>query len=753
MTGKINLKLLFQSVLFCLVFFTGYFSFSQTDEEAGDLKVGLVLSGGGAKGLAHIGVLKAIEEAGVRIDYIGGTSMGAVIGALYASGYSAVQLDSIFNSTDFDILIRDDIPRSAKTFYEKKESERYAIILPFDGFRIGFPSGLSKGQNFYNLLSKLTGHVNDIHDFSKLPIPFFCIATDVETGQEVILDHGYLPKAVAASGALPSLFSPVIINDTILIDGGVVNNYPVREVRGKGMDLIIGVDVQDSLKNRDQLRSAFSVLLQISNYRTIGHMKEKREETDLYFHPDIKDFSVVSFAAGRAIIESGYVSATEKIDSLKKIAGRQKKIEKEPVVIKKLDTLHIDKVEITGNEKYTRSYVLGKLKIKTPVKLSYEKFTEGINNLSATGNFQSIDYRLQEDDSGKTTLLVKLRESKSQTSLRFGVHYDDLFRTAALVNFTRKRVITNNDIVSLDLIVGDNLRYNFEYYIDKGYYWSVGFNSSYHFFKTNVPLSFVDADFQNESPWPVNKIALDYSDFTNQLYFETLLHRFFTFGIGAEHKYLRYLSETIGRDSNQLKSIFESTNYFSSYGFLQYDSYDNSFFPKSGMYLSGDLHWYLLSKGRNKDFEPFSIAKAKMGYAATVVNRLAFNLTVEGGFKLGGSGATPLDFGLGGYGFMEMNNIIPFQGYGAISLRGNSYLKTTLTLDYEILNKSHILLAANFANVGDELFGSRNWWKVPYSGFSVGYGLETLFGPMEVKYARSPQLSKGELYVSLGYRF
>src|SRR5690606_38187561 len=219
---------------------TCYFSQEKAEE---DIKVGLVLSGGGAKGLAHIGALKVIEESGVRIDYIGGTSMGAIIGALYASGYSAKQLDSIFKETNFSTLIQDEIPRSAKTFYEKEESEKYALVLPFDKFKVGFPSGLSKGQNVYNLLSKLTSHVSTVSDFGKLPIPFFCVATNVETGKEVILDRGYLPRAVTASGALPSLFSPVVVRDTVLIDGGVVNNYPVNEVRAKGMDIVIGVDV------------------------------------------------------------------------------------------------------------------------------------------------------------------------------------------------------------------------------------------------------------------------------------------------------------------------------------------------------------------------------------------------------------------------------------------------------------------------------------------------------------------------------
>ena len=743
-----------KKILFIALAMLSTVAFSQ-DETANDLKVGLVLSGGGAKGLAHIGALKVIEDAGIRIDYIGGTSMGAIIGSLYASGYSARQLDSIFGQTNFGTLIQDEIPRASMTFYEKQQSEKYAVVLPFENFRIGFPSGLSKGQNVYNLLSRLTGHVSEISDFDKLPIPFFCVATNVETGEEVILDKGYLPQAVTASAALPSLFRPVMIDDALLIDGGVVNNYPVDEVRAKGMDVIIGVDVQDSLKTRDKLQSAFRVLVQINNFRTIRDMVDKREKTDVYIHPNITDFSVISFVDGRKIISEGEESASAYQNDLEWIASQQRPTEKEEVVLKQLDTLEIDRVEIEGNKKYTRSYVMGKLKLRTPAKITYSDFSEGINNLSATGNFQSINYKFSADSQQKTKLQLKLRENNSQMFLRFGLHYDNLFKTAALVNITRKRLITNNDIASLDLIAGDNLRYNFEYYIDKGYYWSVGFNSKYHFFETGVPLSFVNADFALETSLPINNVSIKYSDFTNQLYIETLLRRTFVFGAGGEHKYLRYLSETIGTDSRNLpRTVFESTNYYSAYGFLKYDTYDNSFFPKKGAYFSGDLHWYLMAQGQNKEFSPFSIAKAKMGFAQTLRNRFSVHLVAEGGFKLGGSKSTPLDFALGGYGFMEMNNIIPFLGYEAISIRGNTYLKSTLTFDYEIFRKNHINIGANIANVGNDLFDDAEWIrKIQYTGLFLGYGMETILGPMEIKYSYSPDLHQSEWYVALGYRF
>lgn len=308
------------------------FSLLNFSQEKDSPKVGLVLSGGGAKGLAHIGVLKVLEEQGVKIDYIGGTSMGAIIGGLYASGYSARELDSIFNQQNFDILIQDDLPRRAKTFYEKEDAEKYAITLPFDNFDISFPSGLFKGQNIYNLMSRLTMHVSGVEDFSELPIPFFCIAANVETGEEVILDEGSLAKAISASGAIPTILSPIKMEGQLLTDGGVANNYPVEEMRSRGADIIIGVDVQDSLANKEKLKDVFEIMNQISNFRTIRDMKTKRPLTDIYIKPDITPFTVLSFEEGNAIIKTGRVAALKSLPELEKFGLRTRKsIERKPV--------------------------------------------------------------------------------------------------------------------------------------------------------------------------------------------------------------------------------------------------------------------------------------------------------------------------------------------------------------------------------------------------------------------------------------
>lgn len=725
------------------------------EQQPKELKVGLVLSGGGAKGLAHIGALKIIEESGVRIDYIGGTSMGAIIGGLYASGYSARQLDSIFEELDFDQLIQDNIPRTSKTFYEKNESDKYAVTLPFDGLKVSFPSGLSKGQNVYNLFSQLTSHVNDIDDFSKLPIPFFCVATNVETGKEVVLKRGYLPQAISASGALPSIFAPVIIDKEVLVDGGVTNNYPIDRLKELGMDLIIGVDVQDSLRSRKDLTSALSVIVQINNFRTINDMVEKRKKTDIYINPDISGFTVVSFDQGRSIIEAGEKETLKFKDQLEAIAAQQLKINRPKMDFFKEESIFLEEVEISGNENYTRAYVLGKLKLRTPDSISYRLLNEGINNLSATGNFQDINYRFVEGENGAYTIHFDLIESENRTLLRLGAHYDELYRTAALINVTRKRLITNNDIASFDFVVGDNIRYNFNYYIDKGYYWSIGLNSHFNFFEQNVQTSFIIPEMVTDSETNLNQIQLKYGDLTNQLFVETLFRRIFVLGAGAEHKWLRYLTESIGIDENNIpRTIFENTNYFSTYGYLKYDTYDDSFFPTEGVYFDGDFHLYLVANGENKAFSQFSIAKAKIGSALGLSKNFTVQVTAEGGFKIGGKATRSLDFFVGGFGFQEVSNIVPLVGYQPLSLRGDTYLKSALTLDYEIFKKHHLNITANICNVGDGLFESRQWIEgIDYTGFALGYGMETFLGPLQIKYAYSPEFDQGEWHVSAGFGF
>lgn len=739
---------------FIIVFiFITSFTFSQ-DKTKKDVKIGLVLSGGGAKGLAHIGALKVIDSLGIRIDYISGTSMGAIVGSLYASGYSGKEIDSIFKDVNFDKIINDDLPRAAKTFYERDNSEKYAITLPFEHFKLKLPTALSKGQNTLSLLSKLTLHVSDVDDFSKLPIPFFCIATNIETGKAIMLDKGNLPQAITASGAFPSLFQPVLIDDQLLIDGGVVNNYPIDELRAKGMDLIIGVDVQDDLASRDDLKSALDVLLQINNYRTINDMKQKSLKTDIYIKPDISNFTVVSFSDGREIIDNGEKAAIKEMDALKHVASMQKNKKEKRVSIKPVDSIQINSIFIEGNQKYTNSYITGKLKFKQNVKLHYDRYVEGVNNLAATNNFESVSHKLKPSNNQVGyDMYLTLKESNMTTFIKFAVHYDDLYKTAALVNLTKKQLLIKNDVLSFDFIFGDNIRYNFEYYIDQGFYWSVGLKSNFNQFIKVIPATslLTDEELQIIN---VNKLDVDLNDLTNQFYLQTLFTKDMSLTLGAEHKKLKINTETVLTGTNENETTFEDSDYLSLFGKAKFDSYDNKYFPNQGYYFDADFHLYLYSSDFNNNFNEFSIAKATIGYAYSFTDKLSANITTQGGFNIGENDNPYLNFALGGYGNDFINNFESFYGYDFISLSGNSFVKGVITLDYEIFKKNHINIAANYSNLANNIFDDGEWFTTPdYSGYAIGYSMETLVGPIELKYTYSPETKDSIWFFNIGFWF
>lgn len=709
-------------------------------------KIGLVLSGGGAKGFAHIGVLKVLEEAGVKIDYIGGTSMGAVVGGLYASGYNATQIDSIFYNTDFDELLQDYIPRSSKSFYEKRNDEMYAISLPFRKMKIGIPIALSKGMYNYNLLCKLTHNVRHVREFDKLPIPFLCVATDIETGEAIILKEGYLAQAMLASSAFPSLFSPVEIDGRVLIDGGVVNNYPAEEVRKMGADIIIGVDVQDDLKKRDALKDATRILVQITNLDMIKSMNEKKKITDIYIKPDISNYGVISFDQGREIINKGELAALLDIDKIMQL-GQPKSAYKKNNHFVNNDTLQIKSISINKLDNYTRAYILGKLRIKSGKKISYEDLKTGINNINATQNFSRIIYTI-EPYQGADELKLNLAENSTKTFLKFGLHYDGLYKSALLTNITQKKSLFKNDVVSLDIGLGDNIRYNLDYYIDNGFYWSFGLKSRYNQFNRNVATDFKDGEILEQLG--LNSINMDFSDLTNQAYMQTVFIQKFLIGAGVEWKYLKINSDNL----SDVNPTFENSSYASVFGYMKYDSFDNKLFPKKGWFFAGDIQSFLYSSDYTQEFNRYSIAKGEIGIVKTFFKKATVKLHSDLGFVFGNDSVHFFDFVLGGYGYNTINNFKHFYGYDFLSISADSYIKSCITFDYEFYKKNHVNFSANYANVEDDLFRTGNWLSKPtYNGYALGYAFESVIGPVEVKYSWSPELTKGFTFISVGFWF
>ena len=415
---------------------------------------------------------------------------------------------------------------------------------------------------------------------------------------------------------------------------------------------------------------------------------------------------------------------------------------------------------IEGNDQYTRGFIKGKLRFSLGEKISFEELRQGMNNLSATGNFKAIRYDLMSNGLG-TDLILKLKENPTKMFIKMSAHYDDLYKSAALINLTKKNFLMKDDVASFDFILGDHIRYNMQYYLDKGYYWSFGINSRLTDFDTETDFAQIQRNFLVPDDPNIQNINLDVTDLTNQIYLQTVLKEEFAFTVGAEHKYLNYSTRTLNQvdsdmnisNSNQ-RITFEDSHYLSAYSQIKLDTYDDKYFPTKGLLFDGDIHFYAFSSDYNENFTEFAVAKAKFGGVFSPLHNLSVSLGMEGGFKLGTSPVASFDFILGGFGNDFVNNFTPFFGYDFLSLAGNSYVKGIGKLDYKFASKHHLIFTANYANVEDDLFRTGDWFEEPnFSGYGLGYGFESFLGPIQIYYSWSPEISESNVFFSIGYWF
>lgn len=713
------------------------FLFSQKKQP----KIGLVLSGGGAKGLAHIGILKEIDKAGLQIDYIGGTSMGAIVGGLYAAGYSGAQIEAMVKDMNLEDILQDVRPRNALPYFEKEFAEKHAISLPITKKGIQLPAAVSKGQNVLDLFNYVLAPVDSINDFSKLPIPFFCIATDAETGKMVVLESGSLPLALRASGSFPTLLNPVEMHGKLLMDGGIANNFPSDIMKTKDLDIIIGVDVQSDLIKREGLNSVITILNQIVSYDIYEQSKKGMEDCDVFIKPDISMFTVVDFDKSKGILAQGEKAGKEYRSVLDSLAQLQpKQIKKKGINFEDIP-FEIKGIEVVGTENYTPAYVRGKLKLRTGDIITRSKLTRSLTFLAATDNYKKIDYKIED---GK--LIIDVIEEKKKSQVKLGAHYDELYQSAVLVTVDRKRLLVDNDELSIDFILGDRIRFNLNYFVDNGFYTSYGLKASYNHFRTNTQFSF-------ENNPNLNQIDLNYHDITSELFIQTTFGRKFAVGAGAELKHLKVTTETLlGQNNNRV--TFDDSDYFSLNAFAKLDTYDDKNFPKRGIFADVGGKWYAWSSDYLRNFEPFVQIGGRVGFATTFWDKLTFQYTNDAGFTFENPTSTVFDFYVGGYNQNYINTFVPMYGYEFAQLTNKSFLRSEFLLRYKLTKKNYAVFIANYGRVDENVFTSADeLFKNVLSGYAVGYSLDTRIGPIELKYSWSPENKEGSWLFNLGFWF
>lgn len=368
-------------------------------------KIGLALSGGGARGGAHVGVLRKLEELGVPIDYIAGTSMGAIIGGFYAAGYSADEIETLLNETDWNAAVTDQPLRRERTM-RKKELEA-EFLVPF---RVGFnrgrfqaPLGAIEGQQLDQIFQRILLPVVEISVFDRLPIPFRAVATDLVSGEEVVLSRGSLGDSLRASMSVPGVFSPVSIGGRLLVDGGMANNLPVSVVREMGADIVIAVDISAPLLTEEQLTSMLSVTEQLTNFltrRTTEQQIASLGPNDLLIVPELGDFSSVDFAGAGQLVPLGEQAADALRDQLSALsaAGRPTRPGQEQ---RALPDFEVGFVEIRNNSVLNDELIRSRLAVKPGQKLDLAALDRSVDQIYSLDVFQSVSYDLVQNEQGE----------------------------------------------------------------------------------------------------------------------------------------------------------------------------------------------------------------------------------------------------------------------------------------------------------------------------------------------------------------
>ena len=377
-------------------------------------RVGLVLSGGGAKGFAHIGVLKMLDSLNIPVDYIAGTSMGGIAGALYSIGYNGIELEQLAFRNDWKEIFTDQPPRKMLPYFQKKETGKYQIEFYLKGLKPTPPRALIFGQKVLLLFISLTYPYEQIENFDQLPIPFRCVTVDLVTGNEVVLKNGSLAKAMRATMAIPTVFSPVEWGDSLLVDGGLINNLPVDVVLEMGADIIIAVDVESPLKDRSELNTAISILNQTVGL--LGREKKRKNLTrvDVLVRPDLGGFTAADFDNDkiREIIRRGDRAARKSIKELVVLKEKYElhRFKDIPEKYYRTGQTKVYDLQITGYRIIPFSYIYKRLKIQPGKIFNPDSLKLGIAELKTSGFFEDISYEIIPLSKNFVRLVVRVKE-------------------------------------------------------------------------------------------------------------------------------------------------------------------------------------------------------------------------------------------------------------------------------------------------------------------------------------------------------
>lgn len=700
-------------------------------------KIGLALSGGGAKGYAHIGVLKVLEEMHVPIASIAGTSMGAVIGALYASGMSPEEIERVVAASDWNQAIEDSTSYAELSYRRKLDVRRYPSTTEFGvkNRSLKGSTGIKTGQKFNFLLSRYLLPVLDETDFSKFPIPFVAVATDLETGEPVVLDRGDIAEAVSASMSIPAVFTPLEIDGRILVDGGAAMNAPVDAVRAMGADVVIAVDIGAPLATREKLQSTIAIVDQMSTMLTRANMERQLAKADLVLTPDIKGISIFDFSGSREIVPRGVAAAEEKREQLSAYAidpdeyARkigQHRVPRERKIV-------IDQIRLDGIRFVDERFILERLYTKIGQPLDLDVLERDIAWLYGSADFVGLRFGLV-DSSGNKVLVIRVTEKPwGPNYIRAGLSLETDPGSGVdlnlLLSYNRRWINSLGAEWRTDLSIGRELDFSTEFY---------------------QPLDFDRPGFVRAgSGYREDQIDL-YSGEDNVSEYEASQLRIYSdagflmssFGEASLGFLYRWTSSRVTIGLPNLPPVDEDEGAMTAG--LEIDTRDDPFMPLRGFSSSLQVIAPLESLGADHDYARVSLDTA--GFATA--GRHTFTCGVRLHDSFGGEPAV-YDYAILG-GFGNLGGFAPGQLFDkAASLARLGYYFQAKELTSILGRAIYLGGLVEAGNVGRDIEETLDDPRISVTGF---LGLNTTIGPAFLSLAKAEGAGV-KFYLTIGQTF
>lgn len=681
------------------------------------LRIGLALSGGGARGLAHIGVLQVLEEYDIEVDYLVGSSMGSIIGGLYAMKYSADSLTTLAKTINWNRLFSEQIPRTRLPMLERLWNERFLINLPINKKGIQLPEGLITGQHIHSLLISLSWPYHSVTDFSQLPISYAATATNLANGELVLLDSGYLPDAMRASMAIPSIFTPYKIDDQLLIDGGFARSLPATEVQEMGANFIISVDVTKPLKPVDSLTTMTAIMNQVINFRNQQEYNQQLAISNLVIDPNITSYNIGDFDQAEALMETGRQAALKQKDILKLLSPADSNhasatVSGPPASEPRI----ISQITIEGLKDLTREHILNEFQLPLHQPVTSRQIKEAVDRLFNTRFFDQITYRTLPVGDNTFKLILTVDE-KDQDQFKLGLRYDTDSNASLISQLSFRNLLHRGSTARLQSRLGDVTSVSGEYTMFRGIRPRTGIRTLINYRREDISW-YRDGD-------PVSSFISHQinTELTTGTYFSD--HLLFSGGIS--------------RDWNSINNIIGGTSlpfsdqqaFHSLIGQLWFDSLNRLTFPTEGNTLLAEFEF-----SDNIFYSSLDFSRQHLYW--TRVIPLFEPLTIHPELRLGRTTGRTVPFSHWFY--LQRTDprlgYLQFAGYHDRELHGRNMQMAGFGLQLRVGNQKFIKIHSQIGNTFTE------WpWDPWNHSFKQGMGLSigalTFAGPIKLTVSRS----------------